>query len=91
MTLRIPRALVGSLCLGFALANVARVPMAPALGAGSALAALGLAASGSRLRLVAASSLVVALAWTLCATIIGLPIGLWLIDQVPFATTLMRY
>lgn len=34
---------------------------------------------------------VVAIAWTLCATIIGLPIGLWLINQVPFATTLMRY
>ena len=65
MTLRIrlPHALVGSLCLGFALANVARVPMAPALGAASALAAVGLAASGSRLRWLAIAS-VIAVAWT---------------------------
>jgi competence protein ComEC len=64
VTLRIPHALVGSLCLGFALANVARVPMAPALGTASAFAALGLAASDSRFRRLAVLSAVVAAAWT---------------------------
>ena len=64
MTLRLPHALVGSLCLGFALADVACVPTAPALGAGSALAFLGLAASEPRFRRLAIAAAVVALAWS---------------------------
>ena len=64
MTLRRPHALVGSLCLGFALADVARVSAVPALGAAIALAALGVAASDSRVRSLAVASAIVALAWT---------------------------
>jgi competence protein ComEC len=64
MTFRPPHAFVGSLCLGFALADLARVPIGPSLGAGSALAALALAATGPRLRWLAVASAVVAVAWT---------------------------
>ena len=63
MTLRLPQALVGALCLGFALANLARPPLVPTLVVVAALAALGLAASGSRLRTAALASAVVAVAW----------------------------
>jgi len=51
-------------CLGFVLANLSRAPLAPALGGGSALAALALAATGPRLRWLAVASAVVAVAWT---------------------------
>ena len=63
MTLRLPQALVGALCLGFALANLARPPLVPTLVVVAALAALGLAASGSHLRTAALASAVVAVAW----------------------------
>ena len=63
MTVRLPHAFVGALCLGFALANVARPGMVSTLGAAAALAALGLAAPGSRLRAAALASAVVVVAW----------------------------
>ena len=64
MTLRLPHAVVGCLCLGFALANVARVSAAPALGAAAALALVAFAASDTRFRRLAIASAVVAVAWT---------------------------
>jgi competence protein ComEC len=63
VTLRLPHAFVGALCLGFALANVARPGGVSILGAAAALAAVGLAASGSRLRAAALASAVVVVAW----------------------------
>ena len=65
MTLRVPHALVGSLCLGFALANLARAPLLPTVGAAVLLVAIGVAASDSRLRvvLVASAALLAALCW----------------------------
>jgi competence protein ComEC len=63
VTLRIPHALVGSLCLGFALANVWRPATVPTLGAAAVLASVGLAASDPGIRLVVLASAVVALAW----------------------------
>lgn len=64
MTLRLPHALVGSLSVGFALADVARVSTAPTLGTASALAFVALATSDPRFRRLAIASAVVALAWT---------------------------
>ena len=65
MTTRAPHAVVGILCLGFALANFARPQLLPAVGAAALLGSFGLAASGPRLVrvLVAAAVLVVAWAW----------------------------
>jgi competence protein ComEC len=63
VTLRLPHALVGALCLGFALANAARPAPFAALGAAAVLGALGLAAGDSRLRGPAVGAALVALAW----------------------------
>jgi competence protein ComEC len=63
VTIRLPHAFVGALCLGFALANLARPSTLPMLVAAAGLATVGLAASGSRLRSAALASAVVAVAW----------------------------
>jgi competence protein ComEC len=60
---RVPHAFVGALCVGFALANLARPALSPTLGVAAALASVGLAASGSRVRSAALASAVVAVAW----------------------------
>src|SRR3954468_24070647 len=60
---RLPHACVGALCLGFALANLARPGALPALGVALALGSVGFAASDSRLRSAALASAVVAVAW----------------------------
>jgi hypothetical protein len=62
VTVRIPHALVGALCLGFALANLVRPAVVPALGL-AVVFAFGLAASDSRFRALALASAVVAVAW----------------------------
>ena len=59
MTVGLPHALVGALCVGFALANVARVPVFPALVAAAVLGAL----SVSRRATAVAAALVVAWSW----------------------------
>jgi competence protein ComEC len=64
VTIRLPHAFVGALCLGFALANAARLAVAPTLAVALVLAIVGLAASGPRFRWLAGASAVVALAWT---------------------------
>jgi predicted membrane metal-binding protein len=63
VTVRIPHAFVGALCLGFALANLTRPPVVLALGVAAALASSGLVASDSGLRVVALASAVIAVAW----------------------------
>jgi competence protein ComEC len=63
VTVRLPHALVGALCLGFALANLARPAAAPAFGSAAALAVVGLAASNSRFRVATVAAAVVAVAW----------------------------
>lgn len=63
MTVRPPHAVVGALCLGFALSNLVRTPLAPILGAAGFLALLGLAASDRRFRLLLGASAIVAGAW----------------------------
>ena len=63
MTVRLPHAFVGALCLGFTLANLTRPPVVLALGVAAALASSGLVASDSGLRVVALASAVVAVAW----------------------------
>jgi competence protein ComEC len=63
VTIRLPHAFVGALCVGFALANVARPAIVPALVAGAALVSVGLAVSGPRVRAAAVASAVVAVAW----------------------------
>jgi competence protein ComEC len=63
VTVRLPQTLVGALCLGFALANLARPAGVPALGATAALASVGLVASNSRFRAATLAAAVVALAW----------------------------
>ena len=63
--MRLPHALVGALCLGFALANLARPAVVPALAVAVALACGGLAATDSRFRSAALASAVVAVAWAL--------------------------
>jgi competence protein ComEC len=60
---RIPHALVGALCLGFALANVARPALVPALGSVGAFVLLALVVSEPRLRLLVLASAVTAAAW----------------------------
>ena len=54
---------MGALCLGFALANLARPAAVPALAVGAVLAVVGFAASGSYLRAAALASALVAVAW----------------------------
>jgi competence protein ComEC len=63
VTFRTPHAFVGALCLGFALANLARGGLVPALGLGAVLACAGVVASESRLRLAVLGCAVVAVAW----------------------------
>jgi competence protein ComEC len=61
--MRLPHAFVGALCLGFALANVARPALSPTLGAAVLLGSLGLAASEHRSRLALATAAVLLCAW----------------------------
>jgi competence protein ComEC len=63
VTVRIPHAVVGALCVGFALANVARPAMLPVVGAAALLGSLGLLASGPRFRLALLTFAVVGVAW----------------------------
>ncbi len=63
MTVRLPHVFVGALCLGFALANLARPAVVPALGVGAVLACAGVVASESRFRTAALGCAVVAVAW----------------------------
>jgi competence protein ComEC len=63
VTVRPPHTLVGALCLGFALSNLARTPLVPTLGGAGVLALLGLAASEPRLRLAVIAAAIVAGAW----------------------------
>ena len=63
MTLRLPHAFVGALCLGFALANLARPAVAQTLGAAVVLALVGLVASEPRPRAAALAAAVVVIAW----------------------------
>jgi competence protein ComEC len=63
VSVRLPHAFVGALCVGFACANAARPAVAPLLGAAAVLALLGAAAGEPRLRAVALAAAVVALAW----------------------------
>jgi competence protein ComEC len=59
VTVRFPHGLVGALCLGFALANVVRVPLLPALLAAAVLAVVAI----SRRAAVALALLAVAWGW----------------------------
>jgi competence protein ComEC len=61
--IRLPYALVGALCLGFALANAVRPTLPSTLGSAGILGLVGLAASDSRVRSAALASAVVAGAW----------------------------
>ena len=63
MTVRLPHALVGALCLGFALANLGRLTLSPALVAAALLGALGLAAGGAYVRRAMLAAALVTLAW----------------------------
>lgn len=63
MTLRIPHAFVGALCLGFGLANTARPALASTLGATALLGLFGLVATEPRFRLVLLFSAVIAVGW----------------------------
>jgi competence protein ComEC len=61
--MRLPHALVGALCAGFALANLARLSLVPGLGAAGVLIGLALAAADPRFRLALMAAAVVAGAW----------------------------
>jgi competence protein ComEC len=63
VTLRLPHAFAGALCSGFALANLARPAVVPALLVAAGLVGVGLTSSGSQLRAAAFVSAVVAVAW----------------------------
>jgi competence protein ComEC len=63
VTVRIPHAFAGALCLGFALANLGRLALLPALVAAVLLGAFGLAADGARVRWAMLGAALVALAW----------------------------
>jgi competence protein ComEC len=63
VTIRLPHALVGALCIGFALANLVRLPTLPTLGAAGALGGLGLATGDERFRRPALGVALVAVAW----------------------------
>jgi competence protein ComEC len=63
VTVRLPHVFGGALCLGFALADVARPALAPTLTAAAALASVGLATADTRVRTAAVASAVVAAAW----------------------------
>jgi competence protein ComEC len=60
---RVPHALVGALCLGFALANATRLEVVPTLAVAAALASVGLLVSESHFRTAALASAVVVVAW----------------------------
>ena len=64
MTLRLPHAFVGALCLGFAVANLARPEVVPTLVAAAALAFVGFLTPAARFRSVAVAAAVVAVAWS---------------------------
>ena len=61
--MRLPHALVGALCAGFALSNLVRTPIGPTLGAAGVLVALALAAADSRVRVTLLASAVAVAAW----------------------------
>lgn len=63
MTLRLPHAIVGALCLGFALANLGRVRPLDALVAAGVLGALGVAVAVAHIRWALLVAALVALAW----------------------------
>jgi len=63
VTLRLPHAFVGALCLGFSLANLAHPALVPALGVAIALASISVAIGAPRLRAAVLASAVVAAAW----------------------------
>jgi competence protein ComEC len=63
VTLRIPHAFVGVLCLGFASANLGRLALVPALLAAAVLGAFGLMAGGAPVRWALLAAALVALAW----------------------------
>ena len=63
MTIRLPHAFVGALCLGFALANVARPAAVPTAGAVALLGSFGLACFEPRSRLVLVVAAVLAAGW----------------------------
>jgi competence protein ComEC len=63
VTVRLPHAFVGALCLGYGLANLVRPAVIPAFSCGAILAVIGLAASGQQVRAAALTSAVVASAW----------------------------
>jgi competence protein ComEC len=62
VTIRLPHALAGALCLGFALANLGRAPVLPVL-LGVVVVALGFGAGEPRLRWPAIAAALVAVAW----------------------------
>ncbi|HEY2220201.1 MAG TPA: DUF4131 domain-containing protein, partial [Gaiellaceae bacterium] len=64
MRVRLPHAFVGALCLGFALANLGRLPLFPALLSAGVLAALALCSGYAFFRRTAAAAAVVTVAWT---------------------------
>jgi competence protein ComEC len=64
VTVRTPHALVGSLCVGFALANVGRPAVLPRLGGATFLGALSLACGDPRLRRAVVAAAICALAWS---------------------------
>ena len=63
MSVRLPHAAVGSLCVGFALANLGRLTPVHALVGSVLLGALGLAAATTRVRWALPASALVTLAW----------------------------
>jgi competence protein ComEC len=63
VTLRLPHAFAGALCIGLALSNLARPALVPTLVVTAGLACIGLAASDSRFRSLVLGSAVVAMAW----------------------------
>ena len=63
MTARFPHAFAGSLCVGFALANLGRLTLVDAMVAALLLGALGLLAGGAWFRWALLASALVAVAW----------------------------
>jgi competence protein ComEC len=63
VTFRLPHAVVGALCLGFALANLGHLAVFPAFLVAALLGAVGLAVGDARYRSTAAAAALVALAW----------------------------
>jgi len=63
VTVRLPHAVVGALCFGFGLANLARPEVVPTLAVSATLAAAGLVASDPRWRVAALAGALVAAGW----------------------------